>query len=284
MLIHINPATGQKTLTKILAYYLVLVLFSLILLPGTIVLFNVKTNSTKVIAHEELSSVKSLKKTNEAVKNESPKNSLLGKSDLLIDKIMVYRSDYGVTESLDFETYVKGVVASEMPAHFEMEALKAQAVAARTYSLSRVIRAGDGGNPSHPSAALCDSTHCQVYRSEAELESINGSQWIESSWPRVKEAVESTSGQLMFYDGELVAQAMFHSTSGGKTENSEDVFVAAVPYLRSVESPYEEGSPHYKTRYGHGVGMSQWGANGMASEGYDYKKILSHYYTGIELR
>lgn len=278
-------------------------------------------------------------------------------SDLLVDKILVFRHETGQTETIDFETYVKGVVASEMPYNFEMEALKAQAVAARTYSLSKIIRSGDGGNPSHPSAPICDDTHCQVYRSKSDLEKIKNEEWMKTGWPRIEEAVDTTKDQVMYYDGALVAQALFHSSSGGKTENSEDVFVAAVPYLRSVDSPYESGSPHEKdvtvkklsdfteriniasvnttgvkvlertdggqveqvqigdvtmsgrdartifslpssnfdvklegdslvftsTGYGHGVGLSQWGANGMAKSGYDYKKILSHYYSGIDI-
>lgn len=278
-------------------------------------------------------------------------------SDLLVDKILVFRHETGQTESIDFETYVKGVVASEMPYNFEMEALKSQAVAARTYSLSKIIRSGDGGNPNHPNAPICDDTHCQVYRNKDDLLKIKGQEWINTGWTRIEKAVDATKDQVMYYDGKLVEQALFHSSSGGKTENSEDVFVTAVPYLKSVDSPYESQSPHENdvaarkladfserinvnsvtpsmvkvcTRseggqvetvqigdvtmsgrdarkifslpsanfdvkldgdslifsssgYGHGVGLSQWGANGMAQKGYDYKKILSHYYSGINI-
>lgn len=278
--------------------------------------------------------------------------------------ISVYRTDSGQTESIPFEDYVMGVVAGEMPATFEIEALKAQAVAARTYSLSKVIRSGSGGNPDHPSAPVCDDTHCQVYRSPEELREIKSAEWMTTGWPKIQEAVESTKGQLMYYQGTLVEQPLFHSSSGGMTENSEDVFVSALPYLRSVDSPYESGAPHqneqieislseFKSKvsqanpgkdigtvdsntlkvlerstggrvasikvgnltlkgreirdlfglrsanftvsvkggtvlfttegYGHGVGMSQWGANGMAQAGYDYTDILTHYYTGVEV-
>ncbi|MDO4545217.1 MAG: stage II sporulation protein D [Bacillota bacterium] len=281
------------------------------------------------------------------------------------DDIQVYRTETKKTETIDFEDYVKGVVSGEMPSSFHPEALKAQAVAARTYSLARVLKAEDGGNPeAHPDAPLCDSTHCQVYRSERELEALKGDSWMKDGWEKICQAVDDTEGELLYYDGQLVAQALFHSSSGGKTENSEDVFASAVPYLVSVESPYEEEATHknekntfsisdfskaIKAKYanisfgeinasnikiisrssggrvekmqigggiiegrnvrealelpsanfdisisgdtitftssgsGHGVGMSQYGANGMAKKGYDYKKILSHYYSGTEV-
>ncbi|QOX65581.1 stage II sporulation protein D [Anoxybacterium hadale] len=277
------------------------------------------------------------------------------------DTINVYRTATGKTESIAFEDYVMGVVAGEMPANFELEALKAQAVAARTYSLSKVVR----GNPAnHPSAPVCDDVHCQVYRSPGELEKIKSAEWMATGWPKIQDAVNSTKGQLMYYQGALVEQPLFHSSSGGKTENSEDVFVSAVPYLRSVDSPYETAAPHqaeqveiplseFKQKvkkanpgkdlgtvsagtvkvlerseggrvaslqignltmkgrdmrdlfglrsadftvsvqgdtvvfttdgYGHGVGMSQYGANGMAQAGYNYKQILTHFYTGVEV-
>lgn len=278
--------------------------------------------------------------------------------------INVYRHATGKTEAIPFEDYVKGVVAGEMPSSFEPEALKAQAVAARTYSLSKAIRSGSGGNPDHPSAPVCDDIHCQVYRSPDELARLKSAEWMATGWPKIRQAVDSTKGQLMYYQGSLVEQPLFHSSSGGKTENSEDVFASAVPYLRSVDSPYETAAPHQNEQveialsefkqkikqtypnknlgnvnadtvrilersdggrvaaiqvgnltlkgreirdifglrsanftvsvqgssilvitegYGHGVGMSQWGANGMAQAGYNYIDILKHYYTGVEV-
>ena len=260
---------------------------------------------------------------------------------------------------------MKGVVSGEMPSTFHIEALKAQAVAARTYSLARVLRAASEGNPqAHPAAPLCDSTHCQVYRSPSELEQLKGSDWMKDDWKKICRAADETKGQLLYYNGELVEQALFHSSSGGKTENSEDVFAAAVPYLTSVDSPYEEKATHREEKHaftvselasavkssypgtdfgnitadsikildrssgnrvasmqfgsgtltgrevrealdlpsanftvdisentvtftsngsGHGVGMSQYGADGMAENGYGYKEILSHYYSGTQV-
>ena len=281
------------------------------------------------------------------------------------ENITVYRSEKKRTETIGFEDYIKGVVACEMPSTFRKEALKAQAVAARTYSLARVIKAEKNGNPSsHPQAPLCDTVHCQVYRSRSDLEAVKGSEWMKKDWKKICSAVDSTRDELLYYKGDLVKQALFHSSSGGRTENCEDVFTAAVPYLVSVDSPYEGSATHQKEKHtftidefaskmrsacpgisfgninasvikivsrskgnrvekmkigggivegrtvrealglpsakftirisggkitftsdgsGHGVGMSQYGADGMAAEGYDYKKILSHYYSGTEV-
>lgn len=176
--------------------------------------------------------------------------------------IPVYITKSHIITYIPLETYVTGVVSSEMPSSFHIEALKAQAVASRTYAVARVR--SDKNPSAHPLAPLCDSTHCQVY---SDTEKIS---------PKVKEAVIETASQLLYYDGELAKDTLYHASSGGHTENSEDVFVSVVPYLKSVESPYEDTF----SRNGHGVGMSQHGANGMAKAGFDYKKILSHYYSG----
>ena len=187
---------------------------------------------------------------------------------------------------------------------------------------------------------------------------------MNDGWKKICRAVNGTEGQLLYYRGQLVEQALFHSSSGGKTENSEDVFASAVPYLVSVDSPYEKDATHQNESHsfttdqlasalmsaypdvsfgaiapssikildrssgdrvkeiqignatltgrqirealdlpsanftvnisgdtvtftsngsGHGVGMSQYGADGMAEKGYDYKEILSHYYSGTEV-
>ncbi len=267
--------------------------------------------------------------------------------------------------SLDLEEYVANVVAAEMPAAFEFEALKAQAVAARTFAIWRQLTLGENGDDNHPGASICTShTHCQEWLSTRDLEKLHGGHWMENYWPKIQRAVEDTRGIVMTYDNEPI-EPLYHSTSGGKTENSEDVFASAIPYLRGVASPYEEESPVFtdekelSTRefirglkalrgglkvkeadlaseiriverspggiikrieianesftgsdirrlfdlrssdftleigkgrvvfttrgYGHGVGMSQWGANGMASRGNTYKEILEHYYRGVVL-
>lgn len=325
----------------------IIVIFVLVVVPFTI---------TKVFIPEQAAPEKTADKTEQKPVVESIKKETIPK------KITVYRKSIGKTESVAFEDYVKGVVASEMPSTFEKEALKAQAVAARTYSLSKYLRAKKSGNPAaHPKAPVCDTVHCQVFQGEKNLKKVKGSKWMKSDWKKISAAVEDTRGQLMYYNGKLVEQALFHSSSGGKTENCEDVFSAAVPYLVSVESPYEDDATHknestsmsiseftsklkaaypkisfgtvtadnikikshsnggrvekmkvgsgtvtgiqvrqalglYSANFkittskntitftttgsGHGVGMSQYGANGMAKAGYNYKEILSHYYSG----
>ncbi len=281
------------------------------------------------------------------------------------ETIEVLRCESGKREKADFEDYVARVVASEMPANFEEEALKAQSVAARTFAMAKI----------ETKSPICDSTHCQVYKTEEELINCHPDGWENEGWKKVKKACRATEGELLYYDGKLVMQPLFFSSSGGQTENSEDVFVSAVPYLISVSSPYEEkathrdeetvmtvkefaskvrkafpekdfgtikagnikilsrtaggrvdkmkvgdatlkgtevrsalglssalftlsfkegtgwrGSTDANTKIvfvsngsGHGVGMSQYGADGMAREGADYRKILKHYYSGTEI-
>ena len=264
--------------------------------------------------------------------------------------ITVKRVATGEYLTLPLEEYVACVVASEMYGQFEMEALKAQAVAARTYGLARV---GD----------LCDTVHCQAFATEEELREKQGDEWMDKYWGKFLEAAVETQGEVVYYDDELASYLMFHSSSGGRTENSEEVFPYMVPYLRSVKSPYEDDASHKQetqtvsidsfvravnglnrkpiketdvqkmeitarttggrvktiqignneftggeirdlfglasanftyniedyhvifttTGFGHGVGMSQYGANGMAKKGYNYKQILKHYYTGIDM-
>jgi stage II sporulation protein D len=277
--------------------------------------------------------------------------------------IKVYNLSTNETMVINFEEYLKGVVASEMPGEFDIEALKAQAVTARTYLLYRLKKYPDG-QPEHKDAPICTGTHCQVWSSKESIKAAKPEGWYEQYWGKIEEAVKSTKNQILTYDGKII-EPLFHSTSGGRTENSEDVFTASVPYLRSVESPYEQDAPKLHdsvkisvgdfiqklksvygnlnitksnlkdkivlgevseggkimtiyidgaeisgreiralfnlnstnfsfiqneneieivtTGYGHGVGMSQWGAGGMAEEGYNYKEILKHYYSGVEV-
>lgn len=249
-----------------------------------------------------------------------------------------------------FEEYVKGVLAGEMPASFELEALKAQAVAARSYVLVQMKK-----NKNNDYDVVNTVTN-QVYLSDEKLKE-NWKNEYKTKINKVKKAVLETEGEYLSYNGEIV-EALFFSTSTGKTENSEEVFSSKVPYLRSVSSTWDKSSPVYedtevfelkdfyqkleleykeklnqqtiettstgrikkikindkeftgrdiatklslrsnyftitqndkkiiiKTKgYGHGVGMSQYGALGMAKEGYTYDKILKHYYVGTEIK
>jgi stage II sporulation protein D len=281
--------------------------------------------------------------------------------DMMIE---VYNTKLKKVQRIELEEYIKGVVAAEMPAEFHIEALKAQAVAARTYAIYHLNKYR-GGHPDHPQASLCTGIHCQAWMSNEELIQAHGQNWMTEYWPKIEQAVESTKGEVIFYAGEPI-EPLFHSTSGGFTEDSEEVFSSEVPYLRSVKSPYEDGAPRLRgtvkmtvdefikklesrypnikltkeslpnkvklvertesgrikaikidteivtgremrelfnlnstnfkitvrgdeleietVGYGHGVGMSQWGANGMAEHGSDYKEILTHYYTGVEIK
>lgn len=252
--------------------------------------------------------------------------------------------------SIPFEEYIKGVLAGEMPTSFNIEALKAQAVAARSYALVSIK------NNKDKDYDVVNSTLNQVYLSDDELKNKWKGEY-EDKIKKIKLAVESTAGEYLSYNGD-VALTMFFSTSPGKTENSEDVFSEKVPYLRSVESVWDEKSPAYEDSYsfdlkdfylklgldycdklnalvtkksqtgrimeikindnlfkgrdfasklglrsnyfeikqdnlkviintkgfGHGVGMSQYGALGMANDGYKYDDILKYYYKGTEIK
>ena len=167
-------------------------------------------------------------------------------SDIYIDgneKVKVYRTLQDKIEEVDIEEYICGVVANEMQVSFEDEALKAQAIASRTYLVSKKMnncRVGDGSD-------ICDSTHCQVYSSKDELISKWGEENGEKYWNKIKAAVEDTKGMVLSYKGELVLYPLFFSTSSGKTESALDSSFGDIPYLASVESLGEEVAPKYNT-------------------------------------
>lgn len=264
---------------------------------------------------------------------------------------------------MPLEEYVAGVVAAEMPASFEMEALKAQAVIARTYTLAQTLISGGRGCGHHPLADICTSEqHCQAWISREEAQSGWPSQQREQNWEKIVSAVQDTRDIVVSYQGNPV-DAVFHSTCGGHTDNSEEVWSASSPYLKAVECPYCSHSPWaqkettytlrefsdllsrfpqatpvttnssptflsvdrstterlktlqvndltltghelrslfklpstrvswkvennnviFTTRgFGHGVGLCQYGADGMAKQGHTYEEILKHYYRGVE--
>ncbi len=279
--------------------------------------------------------------------------------------IRVYLHQENKVIYMQLEDYLVGVVAAEMPAEFPLEALKAQAVAARTYAVKRMGGAGGVANPLHPGADVCDDhRHGQAWLSREELKKRWGTLRYYNYYYKVKKAVDETKGQVLTYQGELIDPA-YHASCGGRTENSEDVWKFQVPYLRSVPCPYDAdpqpvqaasysleqvdqalgtslsavpaagggnqardikvvertstGRPKTliiggrrfpavavrdllglrstnftwkvegdsvtftTTGHGHGVGMCQYGAKGMAEHGYNYRTILSHYYSGAEI-
>ncbi len=145
--------------------------------------------------------------------------------------------DDGSVVLMDLETYITGVVLAEMPAEFEKEALKAQAVVARTYALK-----GYFGKEKHAQQAICtDPSCCQAYCSYEDFLAKGGSQ---IAFDKVAEAVFQTKKMVLTYNGELI-DATYFSCSGGKTEDAQAVWGSEVPYLQSVESPGEEKATHY---------------------------------------
>lgn len=244
-------------------------------------------------------------------------------------------------ERLPLEQYLVGVVAAEMPASFHVEALKAQAIAARTYAL-RKIEAGE---------LIQATTAHQVYENRTQREEKWQAVFAEYE-SKIEQAVRETAGLVATYNDALIT-AMFHAASDGITESAENYSGNAVPYLQSVQSTeqleedvsytvqqlnkklgtnftrtqYEQariqsnnsgrvatvkiGQKEWNGRafrellglkstaftlrvaeqnisirtkgYGHGVGMSQYGANDMANSGARAEDILKHYYQGIEL-
>lgn len=256
----------------------------------------------------------------------------------------------GNIDTIPLEEYVVGVVAGEMPVSFELEALKAQSVASRSYVLRRV------GYNKDKEYDVVDTVSNQVYLDEMELKNKWQDRCVEYI-SKVRQAVNETSMEYLEYDGEVI-DAMFFSTSNGYTEDAAVVFSSDLPYLKSVESSFDEevatafsftttislqefyerlglsydknlnvevleksasnrivrlkingqeflgrdvynklglrscdfefvlvgSNVEIKTKgYGHGVGMSQYGAQGMAKNGYSYQEILAHYYTGTTL-
>lgn len=252
----------------------------------------------------------------------------------------------GQTIKIGLEDYVVGVVSAEMPVSFNIEALKAQSVAARTYALKR-ISAGQ---------TLSATTSDQVYKTESQLKQMWGNSFT-TYYNKVKSAVNATSGKSIKSNGSYI-DALYFSTSNGKTEDSVNVWGNSFSYLKSVDSPWDVGVSNFKSDksipmstisskmgvkitsasqivinsktignrvksvsfagktftgvqvrtllglraadftvrqdgsniifttkgYGHGVGMSQYGANGMANAGYSYVQILKHYYTGVTIQ
>ena len=264
----------------------------------------------------------------------------------------------GSPAEMKLEDYLIGVVAGEMSASSEPAALKAQAVAARTFTALHM----QGRASCKSGCTVCDDPGCcQAYKSPDELPALWGEKYSEYM-ENIRSAVEGTEGLVAIYDGKLIS-ALYHASSGPATESSEEVFAVALPYLVSVDS--REGNSEMVTKqefsaadlvrrinaaypeanmslpltpgdldvwgrtesgrvqlirigetvipggalrkvlglkstafevkkegsaviftclgYGHGVGMSQTGANQMAKEGADFEEILKHFYTGTEL-
>ena len=150
---------------------------------------------------------------------------------------MSLRIPEGTVEEMDMDAYLVGVVLAEMPASFETEALKAQAVAARTYTRKAWVSGGK-----HGEGSVCtDSGCCQAYITEEAYLARGGTQ---EGLDKVRSAVFATSGQVLTYGGELI-EATYFSCSGGSTEDAAAVWGTEFPYLQAVSSPGEESAAHY---------------------------------------
>ncbi len=140
-------------------------------------------------------------------------------------------------EQMELNTYLTCVLLGEMPTDFDSEALKAQAVVARTYTLKR-----NTTGLKHPGGAICtDSSCCQAFCSIADFLGADGTQ---QALDKVKAAVQETGQEVLTYQGALI-EATYFSCSGGRTEDALAVWGAEIPYLQSVDSPGEENAEHY---------------------------------------
>lgn len=154
---------------------------------------------------------------------------------------MILVKTEGTIQELPLEEYLVGVVLSEMPASFELEALKAQAVAARTFTLRQTA----GGK--HEDCDVCaDSSCCQAWSSREAMEEKLGAA-IDQYWSRAETAVQQTAGQVLTYDGTLI-DAVYFSCSGGETEAAVAVWGTDIPYLQSVPSEGEEDAVRYQSQ------------------------------------
>ena len=266
----------------------------------------------------------------------------------------------GEVEQVNIDDYLCNVVSAEMPADYEIEALKAQAVVARTYTIYKI------NNKKHENADICDdSTCCQAWVDKETRFSRWEESKRESNWEKIQKCVQETQGQIITYQNQPI-NAFFHANSGGKTELPVNVWGGTgLPYLQVVETAGEEGYKQYESEveltqdelieklktkysdisidfsnqedlkileytdsgrvktvkfgnheisgvetrkllglkstnfeilkendkikftvkgYGHGVGMSQTGADAMAKQGKNYKEIINHFYSGIEIK
>ena len=223
--------------------------------------------------------------------NHSASNRETETTDTTLSLSVLVRWPEGSVERMDMDAYLTGVVLAEMPAYFEAEALKAQAIAARTYARKASVTGGKHGDRS-----ICtDYTCCQAYQSPEDYLEKGGSR---EDLEKIRSAVLDTSGYVLTYEGELI-EAVYFSCSGGKTEDALAVWGTDYPYLRATDSPGEENAACYsETKSFHpeafqqalGVSLTgepaQWMGNvtRTAGGGVDTMEIGGKKYTGVELR
>ena len=305
-----------------------------------------KSNNQSNVSNNNISNNTNSTSSNNNIQTTTPPTTTTPQEPVISKTVVtIYRSN-GTIESIELEEYIIGVVAAEMPVSFNIEALKAQSVAARTYALKSI----------QEGKVLTDDVKTQSYKDVSQLKVMWGNSF-DTYYNKVKKAVESTKGQVITYNGEYIS-ALYHSTSNGYTEDSSEVFGYSYPYLTSVNSSWDLNASSFlkqadfsfdnlqkilgidfnkdtlvevisrtssgrvsslrinenyytgvefrnllglrsadfdinldndkviiTTRgYGHGVGMSQYGANGMGNNGYTYVEILKHYYPGTTIK
>ena len=158
--------------------------------------------------------------------------------------IKLLHTNTGEIEELELDVYLYGVVSAEMPASYEMEALKAQAVVARTYTIYKIA---NSSTHSEQGADICDSSSCcQAWISKENRLARWEESARESNWQKIENCVNSTIGEVILYNGEPI-NAFFHSNSGGSTETSENVWGGSLPYLQVVETSGEEAYSSYSS-------------------------------------
>ena len=299
--------------------------------------------------------------TNETTENITEEIQMIDYDYKQYDTIKLLHVDTGEIEELPLDTYLLGVVSAEMPANFEQEALNAQALVARTYTIYSIVHSGG----KHGDADICDDSGCcQAWISKEDRMARWDETERENNWRKIEIAVNTTAGKIISYNGEVI-DAFFHSNSGGTTEAPVNVWGGTnYPYLQSVETAGEDAYSQYSSEvvltkeefqnkilakhsdftidysqtnciqileytesgriktikignlnlsgvevrtllglrsanfevsidgdnikfavkgYGHGVGMSQTGADSMAKQGSNYEEIVKHFYTGVEI-
>ena len=174
-------------------------------------------------------------------------------------RVKITRDKSNVVKTMDIEEYLRGVVPSEMSSTWPMEALKAQAVAARTYAVGHL-------NPAR-AYDVDDTVTYQAFH-------------LGRTRKRSDEAIKATKGEVLVYQKNL-AQAVYSASNGGKTVSAKQRWKNDIPYLIAQNDPYDKASGEKKN--GHGVGMSQHGARQAALQGKNYKDILAFYYPGCHL-
>ena len=315
-----------------------LVIVVLILVPITIVTYNNETET--VLKGNTLENIS----LEIPVKNEEEPKVVIEDSKPTV--LVSNNKDKSNPYTIDLEEYIIGVVAGEMPASFNMEALKAQAVASRTYAMYKMKNLNN--------YVLSTTINDQVYLNIEQMKSKWGNDF-DYYYNRVKSAVDATKGQVITYNDNLII-AYYFAISNGYTDNATNVFNENKSYLVSVDSKWDRNYSFYSSTrtmikanfcsklgiscdainitnvsrdtnhyvrnitingktfsgrevfnklglkshdfeinvnadniiiktlgFGHGVGMSQYGAQGMAKDGYTYENILKHYYQNTEI-